>query len=130
MALLPIVGKSSNETYNAKALICKGVKMKKKQDWFDRLVALIENDGRSMSELSKLSGCGQNYIQQMINGGRRPSVDKLLDILDTLGGGASTVYVILGHRISEEDLKLLSFLSQRDQKKIEALKLLLDPLDH
>lgn len=105
--------------------MCKGLKMKKtEKDWFQRLIELIKSDGRTMIEISKAAGCGQNYVQQMINGGKRPSVDKLMAILNTLGN-ASAIYVITGFNISDEDLKLIALISSGDKKKIEALSILL-----
>ncbi|WP_336294265.1 helix-turn-helix domain-containing protein [Bartonella sp. CB169] len=98
---------------------------KTEKDWFQRLIELIKSDGRTMIEISKAAGCGQNYVQQMINGGKRPSVDKLMAILNTLGK-TSAIYVITGFSISDEDLKLISLVSSGDKKKIEALNVLLN----
>ncbi|OPB29462.1 helix-turn-helix transcriptional regulator [Bartonella sp. WD12.1] len=94
------------------------------KDWFQRLIELIKNDGRTMIEISKAAGCGQNYIQQMVNGGKRPSVDKLMAILNALGN-ASAIYVITGFNISEEDIKFITWASSGDKKKLEALNVLL-----
>ncbi|ATO56890.1 helix-turn-helix domain-containing protein [Bartonella sp. 1-1C] len=94
------------------------------KDWFQRLIELIKNDGRTMTEISKAAGCGQNYVQQMVNGGKRPSVDKFIAILNTLGN-TSAIYVITGFNISEEDIKLITWASSGDKKKLEALNFLL-----
>lgn len=56
--------------------------------------------------------------------GKKPSVDKLMAILNILGN-ASAIYVIIGFNLSKEDIKLITWTSSGDKKKLEALNVLL-----
>lgn len=76
------------------------------KDWLNRLIAAIENDGRSMRAISIAAGCGPNFVQQMVRTGREPGADHLTRILDTLGRDAA-LYVMSGIKITEDDLDFL-----------------------
>ena len=81
--------------------------------WFERLVAALEADGRGMRALSLAAKCGPNYIQQMISNGKRPTVDKLLAILDVLGEERA-LEILIGTRLSKTDIDFIQFFSKLD----------------
>lgn len=89
--------------------------------WFERLVAVIEADGRDMKALSREAGCGQNYVQQMIKNGKQPTVGRFVSLLAVLGRPAS-LHVILGADLSAEDEELIRLVSGLpDERKRKAL---------
>lgn len=96
-----------------------------KDEWYKRFLMLIENDQRNMRELSLAAGCGQNYIQQMIKEGKRPSIDRFIAILNALEPLA-TLYIFTGLNISTEDLKFLQILMRADENKRKAILTLLE----
>lgn len=91
-------------------------------DWFPRLLAAIEADGRSKRAISMAAGLGPNFVQQMIKDGKTPGADKLLSILGALGA-ARTFYVLTGINMSPEDEDLfrefLSLPSELRQKLLD-----------
>ena len=82
-------------------------------DWYSRLVSAIRADGRDMRALSLAAKCGPNYIQQMIKDGKRPTVDKLMSILDVLGE-AKTFEILTGAQLTAEDLEFVRLTSSLD----------------
>lgn len=83
------------------------------EQWFERLIAAVRADGRGMRTLSLAAKCGPNYIQQMIKDGKRPSVDKLLSILDALGQ-YKAFEILTGVSIPKEDFELIHLMNQID----------------
>lgn len=94
------------------------------ENWFERLVELIEADGRGMKAISLAAKCGENYVQQMVRGGKRPTVDKFMAILGVLGS-ASAVYVLTGFKLSSADIEIIKVLSSENEEKRKALSVLL-----
>lgn len=94
------------------------------EDWLDRLVDLIKADGRGMKPLSRAAGLGENFIQQMIKDRKVPSIEKLMAILDVLGG-TSAIYVLTGFKLSSEDLEIIKLFSNSDERRKKALLTLL-----
>lgn len=93
--------------------------------WFDRFLELIEADGRGMKAISLAAKCGENYVQQMVKNGKRPTVDKFMAILDVLGS-ASAVYVLTGFKLSQADMTIIDRLSSAGEKRRQAMITLLD----
>lgn len=87
--------------------------------WFERLVAALEADGRGMRALSLAAKCGPNYIQQMISNGKRPTVDKLLSILEVLGEGKA-LEILIGARLSKTDVDFIQLFSALDPSAKDA----------
>ena len=77
-----------------------------KSGWFDRLKEAIAADPRGLRALSRDAGLGVNYVQQMIKDGKEPGTEKLTKLLEALGQGSS-VYILTGEEISEQDLEFL-----------------------
>lgn len=81
------------------------------EDWFPRLLAAIDSDGRSKRAISMAAGLGPNFVQQMSKDGKVPGADKLLAILNALGT-ARTFYVLTGIEMRAEDEEMFrEFLS-------------------
>ncbi|CUX19954.1 MULTISPECIES: hypothetical protein [Agrobacterium tumefaciens complex] len=74
--------------------------------WYDRLVEAIKADGRSERAISLEAKCGPNYVQQMISDGKRPTVDKLMSLLDVLGE-AKAFEILTGQKLADEDLEFI-----------------------
>lgn len=72
------------------------------EGWYQRFVNAIEQDGRDLKAISLAARCGENYVQQMLRDGKRPSVDKFMSILGVLGS-ASAFYVLMGIEMTDED---------------------------
>lgn len=67
------------------------------EGWFERLIEAINASGQTQRQISIASGLSVNYVNQMVNEGARPTVDKFLavcavlqrDPLEILTGTAS-----------------------------------------
>lgn len=119
--------KTRYNVQHAKAYACYVKSMDDK--WFERFVELIEADGRGMKAISLAAKCGENYVQQMVKNGKRPTVDKFMAILDVLGS-ASAVYVLTGFKLSSADLEIIKRLSSASAERRKALSVLLDDHTH
>ena len=76
-------------------------------NWYPRLIAAIEADGRSKREISTAAGFGPNFVQQMIKDGKQPSATKLQALLKALGT-SQMFYVLTGIMVSKEDEAFLT----------------------
>jgi len=100
--------------------IARGIRDSMKTEWFDRFVEAVEADPRSLAEISRQAGLGQNYVQQLIKNRKDPGVAKLIAVLDVLGS-ASILYVVAGIRMSSDDEAFLqAALSLEDPIKEQA----------
>lgn len=72
------------------------------ENWFPRLIAAIEADGRSKRQISVDAGFGVNYVQQMINDGKEPGAKHLQGLLKTLGSHRM-FFILTGVDIRPED---------------------------
>lgn len=80
-------------------------------NWYPRLVAAIEADGRSKREISEAAGFGPNYVQQMIKDGKEPTASKLQSLLAALGTH-QMFYVLTGIEVSQDDEAFLRIVLQ------------------
>lgn len=76
--------------------------------WRTRLKEVIEADPRSLRAISRESGNGENYVQQLLKDNKDPSFPRLAKVLSTLGTKA-TLYVING-TVANESQQLRSAL--------------------
>lgn len=81
--------------------------------WYERFVGAIRDDGRDYTAISKAAGLGQNYVQQMIKNGKRPTVDKFLAILNVLGS-ASAIFVLTGYERDQESEDIMRAFAAMD----------------
>ena len=75
-------------------------------NWYPRLVAAIEADGRSKREISIAAGFGPNFVQQMIKEGKQPGAAKLQNLLKALGP-PQMFYILTGIQVTREDEEFL-----------------------
>lgn len=75
-----------------------------------RLIEAIERDPRKANRISTDAGLGRNYVRSIVEEGKSPKADTLIQLLNALGNDA-LIYVLTGHQISEEDLEFLSLIS-------------------
>jgi len=66
----------------------------------NRLEAAIANDGRSLREISKAAGLGENYLNQLLKDGKTPRVDSLLKIARALN--SSFYWLVEGVDVSPD----------------------------
>lgn len=85
--------------------------MRMRENWYPRLIEMIEADSRSLAQLSALLGRGQNYVQQMIRNDKEPGADKVAKLLEVLGSDAA-LYVMTGIKIDHRDLELLELMKR------------------
>ena len=97
-----------NNVLSARGCVCYNVAMN--EEWFQRVKEMIEADPRSYRKLSEDAGCGQNFVQQFVNGGKDPRSSQFSKLLTALGPGAA-VYVISGLKMSQQDLEFLRVVS-------------------
>ncbi|MCD1619162.1 helix-turn-helix domain-containing protein [Salipiger manganoxidans] len=86
-----------------------------KEQWFQRLEDAIKQDGRSLRQISEDAKCGPNFIQQLLKYRKDPRASQLAKIFDTLGPGTD-LYVLTGHRLSQQDLDFLRVASTLDEE--------------
>ena len=82
-----------------------------KDDWFERLLTSINEDGRPYKRISEDAGLGRNYVSQMVRERKRPNGDSILRIIKVLPG-ASTAEIFLGLEISDQNLEFLTLLDR------------------
>ncbi|MGV1752822.1 hypothetical protein [Agrobacterium sp. CG674] len=109
-----------NARYNVQHKIYRRAsKCVMKQGWYERLIEAIKSDGRSVRAISLEAKCGPNYVQQMMTDGKRPTVDKLMAILEVLGE-ARTFEVLTGEKIDDEDIEFIRLSSGLDSSQKKA----------
>lgn len=101
--------------------------------WRTRLKEVIEADPRSLRAISRESGNGENYVQQMLKDEKDPSFPRLAKVLHVLGTRA-TLYVINGSVLDEEQQlrsALLAFGVDREDlgRAVSAVKVFVDDPD-
>ena len=82
-----------------------------RQDWFERLICAIKEDGRPYKQISEQAGLGVNFVSQMVNSRKYPSGENIRKIIDVMPG-ASTAEIFLGLEISDQNLEFLSLLER------------------
>lgn len=110
--------KRTDERARATTKICYGFPMKFGA-WYERLLAAIEADGRSLREISRTAGLGPNFISQMKKDKKGPSVDNFLKLTEALN--VSAIYVISGVSMSSADERLLEHAAGLGDEDKEAL---------
>ena len=98
-----------------------------KDGWFDRLARTVEEDRRSMRALSIEAGHGPNFVSQMFKDGKEPGGEKLMSLLEVLGAEASA-YVLLGIKVSADEMEMLRAYSKLDAAPRQTFRTLLETL--
>lgn len=85
----------------------------KADGWRNRLDDAVKASGRSRRAISLAAGFAENYLIMVIDKGRNPSVENLVDLCSAIG--VSPVWVILGHDITPEDERIVRALQDNPQ---------------
>ncbi len=88
-------------------------------NWKQRLLRAIDADERSDRAISKAAGLGINFVNELKNTDKDPSVTKVLRLAKELN--LSIAQVFLGFEISNDDEYLLSVLKNIPQEQKVAL---------
>ncbi len=78
------------------------------ENWKKRLVEAIDADSRSDRAISKAAGLGVNFVNELKNTDKDPSVNKVLRLAKELN--LSVAQVFLGYELTSDDEYLLSVL--------------------
>lgn len=92
--------------------------------WYDRLHAAIlaaKERGADLKSISKNAGLAGNYISQLMNTGRIPSVENFISIVDYLD--LSFMWILEGYEITALDEQILSLVAKSDE---DSKRLMLD----
>jgi len=74
--------------------------------WRERILKAVETDGRSARRISLAAKLGENFVTELRNTDKSPSVDKLLQLAAELN--VSAVYLFTGVKADELDDELIS----------------------
>lgn len=77
--------------------------------WLDRLEKAVKNDGRAPRTISLAAGLGPNYLGELFNKGKVPSIDKLLKICAEIE--VSATFILTGSEVSAQSEEMLSILA-------------------
>lgn len=92
------------------------------EDWRNRLLTAVDDDGRSDRAISLAAGLGPNFVNELRNSEKEPGVNKVTRLARTLN--LSLGYVFSGMEISavnEADLKVFLSLSPENRQAILTL---------
>mgnify|MGYP001760061663 CR=1 FL=1 len=78
------------------------------ENWKKRLVEAIDADSRPARAISKAAGLGVNFVNELKNTDKDPSVNKVLRLAKELN--LSVAQVFLGYELTSDDEYLLSVL--------------------
>ncbi len=92
------------------------------QDWRQRLERAIENDGRSMREISLAAGLSHGYIHGIMKDNKEPTLDRFQKICEELN--VSAAYIMMGVNISRNTEKIIEALAS-DKSREDAILALL-----
>lgn len=84
-----------------------------------RLELAIANDGRSLREISKAAGLGENYLNQLLKDGKTPRLDSLQKIARALN--ASFYWIVEGIEVSQEAEEIARKVLQLPPTEREAM---------
>lgn len=85
-------------------------------EWDNRLRQAIKehwtDHGRSLTELGRAIGMGQNYVSEMLSKGKAPRAQAVINLAQVLG--VSLTWIYLGVEMTAEDEQLLQVASKVD----------------
>lgn len=85
------------------------------EGWLERLGKAVAEDGRPPRTISLAAGLGPNYLGELFNKGKVPSIDKLLKLCAELNVSATTI--LTGAPVSPESEEMLSILGALDREQ-------------
>lgn len=94
-----------------------------KHDWRKRLLDAVDRDGRSDRAISIAASLGVNFVNELRNTEKEPSVEKILRLANEINTSLS--FVFLGADATKEDDQLISIISHLPQdEKVSLLEFL------
>lgn len=81
------------------------------KNYVSRLAEVIERDPRTPNRISTDADLGRNYVRSILEDGKTPRFDQLLQLLNQLGEQEKT-YVLIGQTVTPEDLEFIKVLSK------------------
>ena len=92
------------------------------EPWRQRLRDTLERSGKSMRAVSLASGAAAGYLHGVLEGGKEPTVDKLLAVCDSIP--VSPLWVILGIDAEPDDVAILRALHEKPDARQGILTIL------
>jgi len=89
------------------------------ENWKTRLLQAIDSDGRSDRAISTAANLGVNFVNELRNTAKEPSVEKILRLAAELN--LSVTYLFLGRDLSRDDEDLLLVLQSLPASAKEGL---------
>lgn len=80
------------------------------EGWQTRLEKAVADDPRTPRAISKAAGLNANYLSELFNLGKAPSIDKLLALCEVLN--ISAAWVLTGLKASRRSEEMLVILGQ------------------
>ena len=71
-----------------------------KDSWRPRLEKAVQDDGRSLRDISLASGLSHGYLHGILRDDKEPTLDRFERICSTVG--VSTAYILIGLNVSPE----------------------------
>jgi transcriptional regulator with XRE-family HTH domain len=84
------------------------------------------DQGRSLAELGRQAGMGVNYVSQMLNDGKAPKAQAVVNLAEVLG--ISLTWLYLGVEMTAEDEQLLQLAAKVDESQKRQLLALLNSI--
>ena len=78
------------------------------ENWKTRILQAVDNDGRSDRAISLAADLGVNFVNELRNTPKDPSIEKVLKLAAELQ--LSMAYLFLGRDLSKDDEDLFSVL--------------------
>ncbi len=89
------------------------------ENWKTRLLRAVDNDGRSDRAISSAAELGVNFVNELRNTSKEPSIEKVLRLAAELQ--LSMAYLFLGRDLSKDDEDLLLVLQSLPEDAKEGL---------
>lgn len=87
-------------------------------DWRERLIAAVDADPRSDRAISLAAKLGPNFVNELRNTDKEPSLKRILKLASELG--LSTTYLFLGNELTTEDEEFIKLLRESTEPERDA----------
>ena len=87
-------------------------------DWKERLIAAVDADGRSDRAISLAAKLGPNFVNELRNTDKEPSLKRILKLATELR--LSTTFLFLGNELTPEDEEFIKLLRESPEPERDA----------
>lgn len=87
-------------------------------DWKERLIAAVDADPRSDRAISLDAKLGPNFVNELRNTDKEPSLKRILKLAAELK--LSTTYLFLGNELTQEDEEFIKLLRESSEAERDA----------